>query len=340
MLMVLCFHLIVLILGMEKTKSNEITRKSFLRNTLCAGLGLSFLPNLLQASPNQLAPSLAIQTQQGIRSISYNVFNGCAGYIGINGLQLPDGSTADLIRKARKLKQVPQRIVLELALYDANIISFSEGPSKAVLEDMAKMMGYNSVFFGGGKDGKGKFPGAVLTPFKVLSSMHRPFVNKSVNDPEELFTRHWGKATLQLPDGQTLVIHSAHLWPFKKSPKDTEIRLAEIAALHEAINEDLKDENQQVLLQGDLNLSPDMPEYKALTSGKLKDTFTLAGFGDGNTANSKKALRRIDYIFAGGALLQRLKSCTALNQGCFRLNNEDPMGFALSDHLPVLTVFE
>lgn len=326
---------------MKKTGNKEVSRKVFLKQSALTVLGLGLFSDSSfskEVIANEV-PDLEMADENKVRSIAYNVFNGCIGYKGINSHALPEGEVSDLIKFARKLNQIPQRIMLELALYQPNIISFSEGPSEEVLAKMAAMIGYNYTFFPGAIDGKGKFPGAVLTNYEILSSESRPFVDKENNNPKELFTRHWGKAKLRLPSGKTLIVHSAHLWPFKKSEKDTEIRMAEIIELHKAINQDLKQTNSSVLLQGDLNQVPDTPEYQALQSGKLVDTFVQAGVGDSQTTSSKNS-RRIDYIFAGGEIAKHIQSCRSLFQGNFRMNREDPMSFALSDHMPVMADFE
>src|SRR5690606_18783809 len=204
--------------------------------------------------------------------------------------------------------------------------------------EMAKILGMAYAFFPGGKNGSGNHPGAILTNFEILSSETRPFSDKS-DDLEELFTRHWGKAKLRLPNGKSIVVHSAHLWPFAKEENDTRIRLEEIAAMQAAIEQDSVGDADFILLQGDLNHTPDTPEYERLTSGRLVDVFKAGGYGDGYTANAIKPTKRIDYIYCTETLSGQIKECRTLYEGSFRMNNEDPKGFALSDHLPVLADF-
>jgi len=143
-----------------------------------------------------------------------------------------------------------------------------------------------------------------------------------------------------LPNGKMITVHSAHLWPFKKEANDTRIRLNEIKELVAAINDDLSNNSESVLLQGDLNHSPDMEEYQSLRNAGLVDTFLVAGSGEGYTIDSIKPSKRIDFIYAKGALAGRVKRYKSLFEGNFRMNNEDPKSFALSDHLPVLVDFE
>lgn len=275
-----------------------------------------------------------------LRTITYNVFNGCIGYKGINGWELPEGEDSMLISNAREMKQIPQRIMQELALYRPDIINFSESADEDTVARMAEMLGLNYAFFPGAKNGMGSFPGSILSTYQIISSRNRPFIDRDSNDPEELFTRHWGKAKLRLPDESTVTVHTAHLWPFKKTESDTEIRLTEIKELVASIQHDLEHGSDSVLLQGDLNHVPGTPEYESLKAAGLIDVFASKGSGPGHTINSLNPTKRIDYIFATGALSQQIKSCAVLFQGSFRMNGEDPKSFALSDHIPVMADFE
>ena len=323
--------------------SRLTTRKSFLKQSALSLLGLSLLSSTKTALADEKARQGFVPKRtfgsdaKTIRSISYNIFNGCVGYKGINGRGLPDGEQSTLIKAARDLGQIPMRIMHELALYRPDIINFSEGPDEETVAEMAKILGMAYAFFPGGKNGSGNHPGAILTNFEILSSETRPFSDKS-DDLEELFTRHWGKAKLRLPNGKSIVVHSAHLWPFAKEENDTRIRLEEIAAMLAAVAHDAGDVDS-ILLQGDLNHSPDTEEYKRLNSGSLVDAFTAAGRGDGFTANAIKPAKRIDYIYCAGRLANQIIACRPLYEGSFRMNNDDPNGFALSDHLPVLADF-
>lgn len=311
----------------ENISRHTISRKRFIQQASLSALAVG-LGSIARAG----------SAAENVRSITYNVFNGCIGYKGINGRDLPAGEVSDLVRTARGLNQVSRRIMLELELYQPDIINFAEGPNEKVVAEMAKMLNMNYAFFPGAQDGKGGFPGAVLTRFDIVSSQTRPFADAK-NDVKELFTRHWGKAQLRTPSGKSLIVHSAHLWPFRREPKDTEIRMAEIRELVAAIDKDLSGNTRSVLLQGDLNHSPDMPEYQKLMEGGLVDSFTVAGKGDGNTIDAIKPSRRIDFIMAKGEISKNIKQSTALFEGNFRLNQEDPKGWALSDHLPVMADF-
>ncbi|WP_353196667.1 endonuclease/exonuclease/phosphatase family protein [Parapedobacter defluvii] len=320
------------------------TRKLFLKQSALSILGLSLLPSVKatqsaeQIRRNTVPKHISGSDAKTIRSISYNVFNGCIGYKGINGRDLPPGEQSTLIKMARDLGQIPIRIMQELALYRPNIINFSEAPDEKTIAEMAKILEMNYAFFPGGKQGNGKFPGAILTNFEILNSTTRPFADKN-GDLEELFTRHWGKAKLRLPNGRSIIVHSAHLWPFAKEENDTHVRLNEISAILAAIAQDLTSDADSILLQGDLNHAPDTSEYERLNSGRLVDVFKAAGQGNGYTTNAIKPAKRIDYIYCTGTLSGQIKECRPLYEGSFRMNNEDPNGFALSDHIPVLADF-
>lgn len=319
------------------------TRKSFIKQSALSLLGLGLLPSVKAMVPAGRELPHAVSGRTGsepgtLRSITYNVFNGCIGYKGINGRDLPEGEQNNLVKAARESGQIPIRIAQELALYRPDIINFAEGPDEDTVAAMAQTLGMNYAFFAGAKDGKGHFPGAVLSHFDIVDAETRPFADKN-DDLDELFTRHWGKATLRLPSGKSITVHSAHLWPFAKEENDTRIRLDEIAALQAAIAQDIAGGATDVLLQGDLNHAPDTEEYRRLNSGQLVDTFTKAGQGDGFTTNAIKLTKRIDYIYCAGTLANQVTGCRTLFEGGFRMNNDDPNGFALSDHLPVMADF-
>lgn len=330
----------------QNNPGSVLTRKTFLKQSSLSFLSFSVLPfsasalNFSNTAINSIGKGKHSDNEKRIRSITYNVFNGAIGYKGINGRELPENENSILVKTARDMKQIPKRIMLELALYQPNIINFSESPNEDVVAEMAKILNLNYAFFPGAKSGEGHFPGSILTNYEIINFETRPFLNKSANNPEELFTRHWGKAQLRLPNGKTITVHSAHLWPFNKEKHDTEIRLNEIKELLASIRYDLKNNSDSVLLQGDLNHAPDTPEYRSLNSGELVDTFKAVGTGDGYTINAIKPAKRIDFIYAAGALSKCIKACRPLFEGAFRMNNEDPKGFALSDHIPVVTDFD
>lgn len=326
------------------------TRKEFLRDVGLSFLGLGFIRGKTDRTTFKIPAAgedsydLTRKAENKIlRSISYNVFNGCIGFVGNNNRNLTSNQKSTLLKRARDLGQIPIRMAMELQLYDPDIINFSEGPKEDVAKEIADYLGYKYAFFAGGQKGDGNFPGCIFSKFEIKNAVNRPFIDAP--DEEELFTRHWGKADLLLKDGSAVTVHSAHLWPFRKSTEDTEIRLREIEALLNSIRNDLENRgSRSVLLQGDLNLTPNTEEYQALKEGNLiKDTFSLGmtnthdGFG--LTYPSIKPMRRLDYIFAGGELSDRIIVNYPLFRGNFRMNNDDFFGFALSDHIPTLTDF-
>jgi endonuclease/exonuclease/phosphatase family metal-dependent hydrolase len=320
----------------------SLSRKTFLKHSAVALLGLSTISikglGYSKKQAGRIGQGVPDNGER-LRTIEYNVFNGCIGYKGINGHDLPEGENSNLVKTARDMGQISKRIMMQLALYDPNIITFCEGPGEEVLAEMAGMLKMNYAFFPGGKDGKGHFPGGILTHYEIIGYENRPFVNKSNHNPQELFTRHWGKAKLRLPNGEGLTVHSAHLWPFNKVDNDRKIRLEEIGEMLSSIHDDLDHDTKSVLLQGDLNHEPGTPEYAKLKEGGLIDMFTAVGRGDGYTHSSIKPVKRIDFIYGIGAIAKQMKACYPLFEGDFRMNIDDPKGFSLSDHIPVLGDF-
>jgi exonuclease III len=72
----------------------------------------------------------------------------------------------------------------------------------------------------------------------------------------------------------------------------------------------------------------------------FSDAFAAKGTGQPHTARTSKPATRIDYVMALGPIATRLTECRVLFEGAFRLNPDDPTSFALSDHLPVMAIFE
>ena len=90
---------------------------------------------------------------------------------------------------------MPSRFANELALYDPDIINFSESPDEAVVKEIAKRLGMNYVLFPSG----GNWPGALLSRrHEMVESKNVPLLKGE--RPKDLFTRHWGRATIKLPD--------------------------------------------------------------------------------------------------------------------------------------------
>lgn len=97
---------------------------------------------------------------------------------------------------------------------------------------------------------------------------------------------------------------------------------------------------KSMLLIGDLNHSPEQPEYETWKQGGWIDTFAQVGKGNGATIKADLPKWRIDYVWAAGPIASHVVESKPLYQGAFRLNIADPESVALSDHLPQLAVFE
>ena len=92
-------------------------------------------------------------------------------------------------------------------------------------------------------------------------------------------------------------------------------------------------------MDADLNHQPDSEEYRLWTDAGLHDSFDLRGTGPSMTWPSDEPRERIDYIWAFGSLIERLRACRVLSEGAFRPPRGEPGPPALSDHLPVLAEF-
>ena len=76
----------------------------------------------------------------------------------------------------------------------------------------------------------GNWPGTLLSKFEIIESQNAPMKGER---PKELYTRHWGRATVKLPSDEPLIVHSAHLYP----NADPTIRLKEIRAMIESMKD-------------------------------------------------------------------------------------------------------
>lgn len=266
-------------------------------------------PRLLAASPAQRALSL--------RTISYNVL-ACRGF---------NGKAGDRTAVRRMAKQIPARLALELALHKPDIVTFQESPKKAVVADISKRMGMHFAYFPGG------YPGTVMSRFPIVEQENCPLAEGE--RPKDLFTRHWGKAVLRTESGD-LAIYTAHLYP---GAKGHERRMREVPLMLRAMKEDI-DSGRSMIFQGDLNHTPEAPEYQRWVDAGLQDCYAAKGTGQPLTIPSTVLRTRIDYIWTHGPLSSRLRECRVLFEGAFRTNPDDSTSVALSDHVPVLAVFE
>lgn len=283
------------------------SRREFI-STVGAG-GLSALSSVAVA--NRQLPQL-------INVIAYNVY-ACKGW----------PSDRPLARRAVAKGQMANRLAMELALHDPDIINFSESPPEAVTKEVAERLGMNVVRFPSG----GNWPGTLLSRFEIVNPRNAPVADGE--RPRDLFTRHWGSATIKLPKGNDLVVHSAHLHP----ADDPTIRLREVLMMLTTMKDDL-DSGRSMLLIGDLNHTPDSEEYKLWRDAGWIDTFGHVGKGQGLTFKADAPVKRIDYVMATGTIVANLLAATPLFLGAFRLDVDDEQSFALSDHLPQLAVFD
>ncbi|MFT5300503.1 MAG: endonuclease/exonuclease/phosphatase family metal-dependent hydrolase [Mariniblastus sp.] len=231
-------------------------------------------------------------------------------------------------KQAAAKGQMAKRLAMELALHDPDIINFSESPSEKLTKEVAELLEMNHVRFPSG----GNWPGTLLSKFEITESENVPMKGER---PKDLFTRHWGRGTVKLTNGDPLIVHSAHLYP----TADPTIRLKEIRAMIESMKPDL-DAGKSMLLIGDLNHGPDTDEYKLWMDAGWVDTFAKVGKGEGPTIKADTPKWRIDYVMAAGPIANRVVESRPLFEGAFRLHVNDKESFALSDHLPQLTVFE
>ncbi|TWT67552.1 endonuclease/exonuclease/phosphatase family protein [Allorhodopirellula solitaria] len=279
------------------------------RRQFCStiGAGLALANHTLIAADSQSPP---------LRVIAYNIF-------GLRGWP-HDRPRA---QQAVTQRQMARRLAMELALHQPDIVNFSESPREELTKEVAEILGMNHVRFPSG----GNWPGTLLSKTQVNESQNVPVQG---GRPKELFTRHWGRATITLPGEENLIVHSAHLYP----TREPTVRLKEIRAMIESMKPDI-DAGRSMLLIGDLNHGPDTEEYRLWMDAGWVDTFSAAGEGDGLTFLADVPDRRIDYIMACGPIADRVLESKPLFEGNFRLNVDDATSFALSDHLPQAAVF-
>ena len=280
------------------------------RREFCGTVGVS----LAAANSNLFADD---SKPKSLRVIAYNIFK-------LTGWP----SDRPLAKQAVAEGQMAKRLAMELALHDPDIINFSESPKEELTKEVADLLGMSHVRFPSG----GNWPGTLLSKFEILESQNAPMKG---GRPKDLFTRHWGRATVKLSNDEKLIVHSAHLYPVA----DPTIRLKEIRAMIESMKPDL-DSGKSMLLIGDLNHGPDTDEYKLWIDAGWVDTLAKVGKGEGPTFKSDIPEWRIDYVMASGPIAERVSESRPLFEGAFRLNIADEKSFALSDHLPQLAVFE
>jgi endonuclease/exonuclease/phosphatase family metal-dependent hydrolase len=283
----------------------SISRRQFCATVGAAGVVLAARPAFAD-----------IKAEKPLRVIAYNIL-ACTGW----------PSDRPLAKKAVAKGQMANRLAMELALYEGDIVNFSESPREEITKEVASLLDMHHSRFPGGS-----FPGTLLSRFEITDAKDTPLGKPR---PKELFTRHWGRATLKLPDGEPIIVHSAHLHPTAE-PKT---RLAEIRAMLETMKADL-DDGGSMLLIGDLNHSPGTEEHKLWTDAGWIDTFEKVGKGEGLTIPADKPRSRIDYVMAAGPIAKKIVESRPLFEGAFRVNLADENSFALSDHVPQFAMFD
>ncbi len=264
-------------------------------------------------------PSAALEpaSVDAITVIAYNVFG---------GIGWPYQRTR--AKRAVDAGQMPGRLAKALGKFTPDIITLSESPATAVTKQIADQLEMRTVTFPSGR----RWPGTLMTRYEILESQN---ANELQSHPQDdLFTRHWGRASLRNPSGRTLIVHSAHLMP----GADPSIRIRETKTMLESMKPDL-DADCDLLLMGDLNHGPDCEEYRMWIRAGLTDTFAVAGNGQGRTIRADIPKWRIDYVFAAGPIADRIAESKPLYEYPFRLDIRDTESFALSDHLPQLARF-
>lgn len=299
--------------GYERSTLRE-TSTMLSRRQFHTTLGLATLSAGLTATSR--TTFAAGEPAAALRVIAYNVYV-CKGW--------PDDRA--LAKEAVSQGQMARRVANELALYQPDIINFSESPSEELAKEIAGYLGMHHARFPSG----GKWPGTLLSKFEIVESQNTPL---GYERPAELFTRHWGRGVVKLPSGEPLIVHSAHLHP---DPEPT-FRLPEVKAMLKSMQADLA-AGRSMLLMGDLNHTPDTEEYKLWLDAGWVDTFAKVGAGDGLTIKADTPDRRIDYVMAAGPIAKTIVESRPLFEGAFRVNTADEKSFALSDHLPQLAVF-
>ena len=272
---------------MNTRKPGHIARRQFLATTGGTALASALLPA-------RTAFAIASRpSTTALRTITYNI-------LACRGFKVTDENRA-ILSKARK--QIPARIALELALYEPDIITFQESPRESVVADIADRLGMNHTYFPRG------FPGAVISRFEISESSNKPLApSVSTDDVKGLFTRHWGRAVLKTDDGD-LVIYSVHMHPGKP-----EVREKEVTQMLAAMDADLTS-GRSMIFQGDLNHTPDGPEYQRWVDAGLQDAQVAKGDSESLTFPCTEPRKRIDYIWTHGPLTERLTECRVLFEG-------------------------
>lgn len=290
------------------------SRRQFIKTTAFSTAGLALPWSKASASTSKSK----VENEKELRVITYNVYEAT-------------GWPREHSTHVRDSGQMPARIARELLLYHPDIVQFAEAPEERIVREIAATMNMSYCFF----PSAGNWPGALLTKHTILGFKNVPLI--SGEREEDLFTRHWGKARIQLNNGEEMIIHSIHLYP-EDTPVNNAIRAREITHIMPSLNDDLSG-GGNVLILADLNHTPDMDGYGRWMEAGWIDTFDSANEADGFTFRADERYKRIDYVLAKGPIADQIIEGRPLFEGAFRTNPDDPESFALSDHLPHLAVF-
>ena len=245
----------------------------------------------------------------------------------------------------RVRENLVEHYALELGLYRPDVLCLQEATSAERVATLAKRLGMHHRYFpGGARNDDGSvhpmFNGAILSRLPILESQDCPSPSAQA-DRKQIFSRHLGRALIDTGKegfGPVTVI-GAHMLPAWENT--TSIREAEIAALGEVTADD-RSAGRSILVLGDMNHTPEMPEYAGWKTIGLTDCAVAQGEGSLHTHPSLRPSQRIDYVFAAGPILEHLSSCRTLAEGRFRQHSGGPEvrgSFALSDHMPVMATF-
>jgi endonuclease/exonuclease/phosphatase (EEP) superfamily protein YafD len=152
------------------------------------------------------------------------------------------------------------------------------------------------VLYGGRGDYRAHQTTGVVTRWKIL---------QEVRDP----TRRDQEVTLQLPDGQSMVVVNVHLTTaatdlrlWRRSAWTTHrnnraLRLHELSLTRQVLEQTTAFPNVPTLIGGDFNAPATDIVHRQL-SGEFVDAFSAAGTGWGDTYQRRFPILRIDHIYA------------------------------------------
>jgi endonuclease/exonuclease/phosphatase family metal-dependent hydrolase len=285
-------------------------------------LTLSFVGAMGCTTPPVLPP---------LRVVTYNIHGGAA--------IAPVAAAEAALRTQRGGRPITTFLAEELASLAPDVIALQEAHSEEFVRALAVALDMHASFFPGGsrdpsggrKDG---IPAAILTRHPIIESVPCP-LGIAKDRPKGLFTRGYGKIVIDA-HGESIAVFVAHLLPSWKDT--TRIRQGEIAEIAAAARRETE-KGRSVLVLGDMNHPPSMPEYRLWAASGFVDAVASSGWGEQFTSPSREPTERIDYVFSAGPITDRLESATVLTGRNWVVEPAHAASFALSDHLPVLAVF-